>query len=119
MSFSPKFLKNIIEARISEILSEIQKELKKISKQNLLPGGIVLTGGGAELPGMVEFVKQRLKLPCRLGRVRDIPGIEDLALSTCVGLLLTGFDSVVNPPPTGKIGGIGGRLRRIFKMFLP
>jgi len=119
LSFSPKFLKNIIEARISEIFSEIQKELKKISKQNLLPGGIVLTGGGAELPGLVEFAKQKLKLPCRLGRTKDIPGVEDLALATCAGLLLTGFDLEVGERERHLGEGVGAKFRKIFKIFLP
>lgn len=119
LSFPPKFLKGIIEARISEIFSEIQKELKKTSKQNLLPGGIVLTGGGAKLPGIVEFAKQRLKLPCRLGRVKDIPGIEDSALSTCAGLLLTGFDLEIDGGVEPRREGIGGIFKKIFKMFSP
>ncbi|MBZ9572884.1 cell division protein FtsA [Patescibacteria group bacterium] len=119
LSFSPKFLKDIIEARVSEIFSEVQKELKKISKQNLLPGGIVLTGGGSFLPGIVEFAKHKLKLPCRLGPPRNVPGIEDLAFSTCCGLLLSGFDSRERGRERVFEEGMGAKLRKLFKMFLP
>jgi len=38
-----------------------------VGKQGLLPGGIVLTGGGAKLPGMVELAKKEFNLPCRIG----------------------------------------------------
>src|SRR3989344_2938870 len=47
VSFTEKDLVNIIEPRVSEILDLMQKELKKIGRQELLPGGIDLTGGGA------------------------------------------------------------------------
>ena len=119
LSFSPKFLKDIVEARASEIFSEVQKELKKISKQKLLPGGIVLTGGGSLLPGIVEFAKQKLKLPCRLGPPRNIPGFEDLAFSTCCGLLLSGFDLLEGKRERLLGEGLGVKLKKIFKMFLP
>ena len=48
LNFTKKNLVDIIEPRVSEILDLIQKELKKINRQELLPGGIVLTGGGAK-----------------------------------------------------------------------
>src|SRR3989344_4380658 len=47
LSFTKKNLVDIIEPRVSEILDLMQKELKKIGRQEMLPGGIVLTGGGA------------------------------------------------------------------------
>ncbi|MGB9598826.1 MAG: cell division protein FtsA, partial [Minisyncoccales bacterium] len=47
LTFSKKFLKKVIEARVNEILSEIQKNLKKIVGPNQLPYGVVFTGGGS------------------------------------------------------------------------
>ena len=53
----------IMEARLAEIFDLVNKELKKIDRVGFLPAGIVLTGGGAKIKGIVEFAKQRLKLP--------------------------------------------------------
>ncbi|MDP2909655.1 MAG: cell division protein FtsA, partial [bacterium] len=61
--FSTKELSGIIEARVSEIFDLTNKELKKISKQGMLPAGVVLTGGGAKLEGLKEIAKKELRLP--------------------------------------------------------
>src|SRR3989338_5519416 len=60
LSFTKKNLVDIIEPRVSEILDLMQKELKKIGRNELLPGGIVLTGGGAKIPKIKELAKERL-----------------------------------------------------------
>jgi len=119
--FSPKELTNIIRARISEIFREINKELKKISKEKFLPAGIVLTGGGAKLPGIVELAKKEFRLPIRLGKPKGIADLEgDPSLATVCGLVLLGEDL---EGETGKssfsAGGIGSKLKRVFKIFIP
>ena len=63
---------DIIEPRVSEILDLIQKELKKINKQELLPGGVVLTGGGAKIPKIKELTKETLKLACEIGTPKGL-----------------------------------------------
>jgi len=90
--FSKKMLTNIIEARLFEIFDEVHKELKKISKHNKLPAGIVLTGGGAKIPGIKELAKKRLKLPCRIGVPLIKDGLKDPCLSALYGLVLEAVD---------------------------
>jgi len=65
-------LARIIEARLCEILDMVGEELKKSGKANLLPAGIVLSGGGIRLEGVVDLAKKRLKLPVEIGRVREV-----------------------------------------------
>ena len=124
--FSQKSLTKIIEPRVSEIFNEIQKELKKVSKQGMLPSGIVFTGGGAKLPKIVELAKKELKLPCRLGRPAAFSGLEDeLAFSTVCGLILKGAASEgqeawyfgKKPFISGK--RIKEKIKKFFKIFLP
>jgi len=124
--FSQKMLVKIIEARVSEIFEEVQKELKKISKQGLLPAGLVLTGGGANLPKIVELAKKELKLPCRIGRPSDFTGLEeDPALSTVCGLVLRGADLEEARGWQGSgrfsmVGGkIGNKIKNLFRIFIP
>lgn len=137
--FSHKQLSKIIEARVSEIFKEVNKELKKISRQRLLPAGIVLTGGGAKLPKIKEFAKKEFHLSSRIGRPQgfslaqdynlsntfpDFEGVSDPVFSCVCGLVLRGFDL-----ESGKITessgfsiagkGIANKIKRFFKIFLP
>ena len=89
LNFTKKNLVDIIEPRVSEILDLVQKELKKIGRQELLPGGIVLTGGGAKIPKIKELTKETLKLACEIGTPKGIMGLQDdPALATVAGLAL-------------------------------
>jgi cell division protein FtsA len=116
--FSQKQLTNIIEPRVSEIFSQIYKELKKIGKEKLLPAGVVLTGGGAKLPKIAELVKKELKLPVKIGKPRGISGLDDSSLAVCGGLVLLGRDT--EGGETFEFGeGMGTRIKKIFKIFIP
>lgn len=117
--FSQKFLKDIVEERFNQILSEIQKSLKKISSGEPLPAGVFLTGGGSLLPGLVEFTKQKLKLPCRAGLVKEMESIEDPRFSVCAGLLLSEFDSIEDEGGRASEEGMGEKLKKLFRVFLP
>ena len=122
LSFTKKNLVSIIEPRVSEIFDLIQKELKKIGRQELLPGGVVLSGGGAKLSKIKELAKQQLKLPCSIGSPKGVVGIEDdPSLATIVGLVLGGSD--IDGPDRGGILGLlrdwAKKLRKMFRVFIP
>lgn len=120
--FSQKNLVEIIEARVSEIFGQVNKELKKISRSSLLPAGIVLTGGGAKLPKITDIAKKELKLPCRIGfPLGFFPPQEDPSLSAACGLALRGLDLETEKGVSGfNFGeGIGAKLKKIFKIFIP
>ncbi len=116
--FYQKFLNKIIQDRISEIFEEVNKELKKIGKEKLLPAGIVLTGGGAKMPKLVELAKEKFHLPSRLGKPRGILGLEeDPSLSTVCGLVLLGVDL---EGKTSEIReGIWSKIKKALKIFIP
>ena len=120
LNFTKKNLVDIIEPRVSEILDLIQKELKKINRQELLPGGIVLTGGGAKIPRIKELTKETLKLACEMGKPRGIMGLQDdPALATVVGLALEGVDSGGEEGILGVAGNVGSVFKKIFRAFKP
>ncbi|MCX6779975.1 MAG: cell division protein FtsA, partial [Candidatus Magasanikbacteria bacterium] len=62
-----KYLSEIIEARVEEIMQKIDDELRKVGRSGMLPSGVVFTGGGAKLPGITEAAKKYLRLPATLG----------------------------------------------------
>lgn len=66
-NFSKRKLDEFVEARLSDIFELIENHLKKIKRSELLPAGIVFTGGGASTPALEELSKSILKLPSTLG----------------------------------------------------
>jgi cell division protein FtsA len=95
------YVAQIVQARVDEILDRVDRELKKIGRSGLLPAGVIFTGGGSKLNGLVEFAKQKLRLPVSLGYPMNITSItdrvNDLAFSTAIGLVQWG----INEHPDG------------------
>jgi cell division protein FtsA len=117
--FSPKKLTEIVEPRISEIFREINKEIKKVSSNHLFPAGVVLTGGGAKLPNIVEFAKNELELPCRIGVLKELKGLEDDPVFSVVsGLILDGVDLEDEELPS-IWPRIKSKLEKMFNKFKP
>jgi len=102
---SKKYLTKIIEARVEEIFEKINEELKKIDKAGMLPAGVILTGGGAKLRGIIEQAKKVLRLPARLGQVDKTTSVldkfNDLSFFTAIGLVLWGNQMLGAPKSRG------------------
>jgi len=84
-------LARVIEARVQEIMELINKELKLINREKMLPAGAVFVGGGAKLSYLVECAKEELGLPAQIGYPVEIEGLIDEVNSpnfvTAVGLI--------------------------------
>lgn len=91
-----KQLVRVIDARAHELFDIVGNELKKVSKSGLLPAGIVLSGGGVNLPGIVALAKEKLRLPVRIAKSIHFEGIseivDDPSFSTAMGLVLWGAE---------------------------
>lgn len=74
---SRKDLAEIIEARTADIFELVGKHLRKIGRNGLLPAGIILTGGGSQLPGIAEFARRELRLPCDVGVLQQVTNGDD------------------------------------------
>jgi cell division protein FtsA len=88
------YLAEIIGPRAKEILEMIRAELAASGQQGLLPGGLVLTGGGAKLLGLPELAAEVLDMPVRVGTPVGIRGLADKvagpSFATSVGLIKWG-----------------------------
>lgn len=115
----------ITEARVDELFDFVDRELHKIKRSRKLPGGVVLTGGTAKLPGLAEFAKDKLQLAARLGKLQPISGlvdaVEDSSYAAVVGLML--LDMLLLPdqqtpgaPRSDAMGMIEGLLRRFRRL---
>ena len=84
----------IIEARVHEILHLIHEEIMRQDLDVAIPAGVVLTGGTAEMRGIVELAEGLFGCPVRVGKPRHIGGLVDVVSSpmyaTGVGLVLLG-----------------------------
>jgi cell division protein FtsA len=117
-------LAQVIEARVEEIFTLVLQEIKRSGYDGLLPAGVVLCGGTAQLRGIRELGKQVLKLPVRVGGPGEMQGLTDLIMSpafaTSVGLLRWGQRQGANSLHTGHRGpAVGRRLFDWFKTLLP
>jgi cell division protein FtsA len=95
---SVKNLAGIIQARMSEIMDFVTYHLKQVGLDNrMLNGGVVLTGGGAQLRHLIQLTEYITGLNARIGYPTEhlaAGHIEELAkptYSTCIGLILKGY----------------------------
>ena len=80
-----EFLSEIIEARLEQILTNIKKQLDKIGALDM-PGGIVITGGGAALPGIEKLVGRIFETNAKL-YVPDQMGLRHPAFAQALAIL--------------------------------
>jgi cell division protein FtsA len=91
---SRRLLAEIIEPRVEEMFSLIRREVEKSGYQNVLSGGMVITGGTTLLEGMPELAEFISELPVKRGVPHSVGGLRDVVNSpkfaTGVGLLKYG-----------------------------
>jgi len=106
---SLKYISEIIHARLEEIFEMVDKKLVEIDRSGLLPAGVVLTGAGAELAGIVEVAKKEFRLPASLGKPNNIntaiDKVKSLTFSNALGLAIWGWE--IEKQLGGKGDGIG------------
>jgi cell division protein FtsA len=110
LEFSRKDIEMIVGARLDEIFELIDRELASIDRAGKLPGGIVLTGGGANLKHLTAFAKEKLRLPVRVAKFDGFSGMNDRIakpeFAASLGLMMADFETT--PMVTPKNGPRGG-----------
>lgn len=121
LEFQTELIDEIVEARLSELFDLINRELRRIKRQANLPGGAVLTGGGANLRGIVDFAKIALQMNASAFKPHGYKGvtdqIKDPSWTTALGLLEFSIDAGVNmggaePTKSGLLGKIASLFSR-------
>ncbi|MBN1367408.1 MAG: cell division protein FtsA [Dehalococcoidales bacterium] len=91
-SVSYRDLSEIVRVRVEELLRLIVLELPRSDYSKLVPGGLVLTGGSSNLPGIAELAAAVTHLPVRIGVPMNLYGVADSLYDPCyatgVGLVL-------------------------------
>lgn len=124
---SRKKLAKVIEPRVEEILDLAMQEVEDAGYRDLIPAGMVLTGGTSLLDGIAEFAQRRYGLPVRRGRIPEgIHGLRDIVESpiyaTAIGLIkyaVEGRDFAKRRYGRGRSsGGFLGKLMDWFRKFI-
>ena len=88
---SRQALAEVVEPRYAELFSLIQAELRRSGFEELIPAGVVLTGGTSKMEGVVELAEEIFHMPVRLGVPQNVEGLADVVrnpiYATGVGLL--------------------------------
>ena len=91
---SRQSLAEVVEPRYDELFTLIQGEIRRSGFEELIPAGVVLTGGTSKMEGVVELAEEIFHMPVRVGAPTYTRGMHDIIrnpiYATAVGLLLSG-----------------------------
>lgn len=122
--YSKKKIDEIIEARLSDIFELIENQLKKIKRNELLPAGIIITGGGAGINNIENIARTQLKLPIKIGpsdySVNNKYKVRDNSWFTALSCALTEInDCYFEQTSSSMIKEIKQFFKSIFSQLLP
>ena len=93
-SLSRQALAEVVEPRYEELFTLIQAELRRSGFEELIPAGVVLTGGTSKMEGVVELAEEIFHMPVSIGKPKQVSGLADIVrnpiYATAVGLLQYG-----------------------------
>jgi len=116
----------VIEARMRENFELLGSEIRSAGG-GMLPAGLILTGGAAQLAGVAELGREVLQMPVRVVAPTGVGGLTDSILtpaySTAMGLLQWGASFLEDGEPTryesAPAAGILGRMRDAVRGLFP
>lgn len=122
-TYPKKRFDDILSARLTDIFELIDAHLKKLGKDQLLPAGIILSGGGAGIGPIKEIAASALKLPSKTIALNNAQGgkIKDSSWAVAYGLTLWGLTGENGDTSAMKnaVGKFGLSINKFFKQFLP
>jgi len=115
-------LAEVVEPRYEELFSLVRAELKRSGFEELIAAGVVLTGGGSKMDGVIELAEEVFHCPVRLGTPQFVAGLVDVVrnpvYSTAVGLLLFGNKVMPAANRSARVdGGVKGVWERMKSWF--
>ncbi len=119
---SRQTLAEVVEPRYEELFNLILAELRRSGFEEIIPAGIVLTGGSSKMDGLVELAEEVFHMPVRLGLPQGVQGLVDVVRNpihaTGVGLLLYGQQQNIQKVYyEEKSSGFSNLLRRMKHWF--
>jgi len=121
---SRQSLAEVVEPRYDELFTLVQAELRRSGYEDLVPAGVVLSGGTSKMEGVVELAEEIFHMPVRVGYPQTVQGLNDIVrnpiYATSVGLLLYGAEHYqeAGTAGAGKASGSGEGLFSRAKAWL-
>lgn len=121
--FAVRDLADIVSARLTDIFELATKSLRKIGRAGLLPGGVVLTGGVSDIPGIQDLARRELRLPVEVAKAVAVEGVNEVVpprLAVPIGLVLwqRKYGSATSRGRRQWMG-ILERMKRVLRAFVP
>jgi cell division protein FtsA len=92
---SRQALAEVVEPRYEELFMLVQSELRRSGFEDMIPAGIVMTGGASTMEGVIELAEEIFHMPVRLACPQAVSGMTEVVnnpiYATGVGLLIHGF----------------------------
>ena len=122
-TYSKKKLDDILSARLSDIFELVDAHLKKLGKDELLPAGIILSGGGSGIGPIKELAESSLKLHSKIASMNlaSDAKMKDSSWAVAYGLTIWGLtgDTFARPAAGEAMRDIGKSIGGFFRQFLP
>lgn len=119
---SRQTLAEVVEPRYEELFTLVQAELRRSGFEEIIPAGIVLTGGSSKMEGLIELAEEVFHMPVRLGVPQGVQGLVDVVRNpihaTGVGLLLYGKQQNISRNVFDDQESGFGRLMKRMKQWL-
>jgi len=119
--YPKKKVDEIIEARLGDIFELVENNLKRIKRNELLPAGVVITGGGANILRIEEIAKKQLNLPSKVGPTDTVINnklkIKDPTWYSAFGLALS-TPQISNTSIESSVGDSVRQVKGFFKSIL-
>src|SRR3990167_6117323 len=121
---SPKKMNIIVAARLRDMFLLINAHLKSIGRNQLLPAGIIITGGGSGLTSASDIARSVLKLPSQIGLIGNSSrtGAADATWAVAFGLCRAAYMddlAAYGSSVSDLINRSGEMIRQIMRSFLP
>lgn len=95
---SRQALAEVVEPRYEELFMLVQSELRRSGFEDMIPAGIVITGGASTMEGVVDLAEEIFHMPIRLACPQAVSGMTEVVnnpiYATGVGLLIHGFRQI-------------------------
>lgn len=112
----------VITARYEEIFAQLEKALHRQGMRRMSEGGLVLTGGAAQIPGLAAYVTEEFSIPVRIARPEQIVNLPDHlqydpSMMTSLGMLKLLYEPIADhvwakPPKKGIIARLSSMFSR-------
>jgi cell division protein FtsA len=120
--YPKKKIDEIIEARLGDIFELVGNNLKRLKRNELLPAGIIITGGGSSINNIDTIARNLLKLPAKVTLIDPSPSnklkIRDASWYTALSLALSDNDEYSNDESNNSMKGNIKEVKKFFKSIL-